>query len=316
MTPAYDPQQALIEDVFVNELNMSFPMQGRKWLRLLEEHPDFGLRIKPNLNLNAAHLGFQFSSNQLGLRGPVNRHGRGVILGTSFAMGFAVDDGRNWYDVPLFHKDFLNLGLPVGLRQMQAMLDQHYLGSSDIAVFLYHPNIWTACVDFDRWRASGQTLFSSMRWETDLALALEKSLAKVKAVMAGTDNQIIEMVDNRHYLLNANYAIFNPDKFSAAYADAALYLNAITSRFKKLIVMRVPVKEELATQYTSHEPLYNLRENHQRGWTAFKNLLAQMAPHAELYEDLLFSLSDYHPCDTHWNELGNDRFRQHLLPLI
>jgi len=312
----HDPRQALIEDIFINNLNMAFPMQGRKWLRLLEEHPDFGLRIKPSLKLGEAYLGFQFSSNALGLRGPANCHGKGVILGTSFAMGFAVDDGQNWYDTPLFHNDFLNLGLPVGLGQMQAMLDHHYAGSANTAIFVYHPNIWTTCADFARWQTSGQTLFESMRWETDLAAALDKSLAKVRAIETGAGGQIIEMLDNRHYLLNTNYATFNPDQFGACYADATTHLNAISARFKKLIVIRVPIKEELAAGHTPHDSLHRLCDNHQQGWAAFKEALSKTAPHAEVHENLFFSLTDYHPYDTHWNENGNNRFREHILPLL
>ena len=316
MTQANDLQK-LIEEIFIDSFNMSFPLQGRKWLSLLEEDRRFGLRIRPDLDLDRSHLGFTFSSNRLGLRGPCAAAGPGVIFGTSYAMGFAVDNGCNWYDDPLFHKEFLNLGLPVGFSHMREMLDQHYTGPGETGVFLYHPNIWTFCVDFARWQASGQSLFDFMRWQTGLEAALEKSLARVRATTpTGMDGQIIEKIGDRHYLFNPNYALFNPDKFAIYYATGADDLKQISRRFKRFIAIRIPMKEELAADLTAHHALVRLTENHRAGWAHFKSVISEAAPGAEFYDNLPLTLTDYHPCDTHWNEGGNACFQRHLLSIL
>ncbi|MCR6660058.1 MAG: hypothetical protein NVV72_12225 [Asticcacaulis sp.] len=309
-----DDLQRLIETMFVDSLNMSFPLQGRKWLALLEEDRCFGLRIRPNLDLDRTHLGFTFSSNHLGLRGPCATAGPGVIFGTSYAMGFAVDNGLNWYDAAVFNAQFLNLGLPVGLRQMREMLDQYYTGRGDVAVFLYHPNIWTFCVDFARWQESSQPLFSFMRWQTNLETALEKSLAKVRATsLTRVEGQIIEMIDGQPYLLNPGYAPFNPDKFAGSYAEATGDLQRICRRFKKFAVIRIPMKEELASKLTGLEALGRLTENHLAGWAHFKAEIGRAKPDAVFYDDLPLTLAHYHPCDTHWNADGNACFQNYLL---
>lgn len=64
----------------------------------LQQDSISGIRIKPGICLNRRTLGFTFNSNALGLRGPAACNGKGVIFGTSFAMGFAVGVGYNWYD--------------------------------------------------------------------------------------------------------------------------------------------------------------------------------------------------------------------------
>ena len=291
-----------------------FPCRDGSGWHCWEEDRRFGLRIRPNLDLDRSHLGFTFSSNHLGLRGPCATAGPGVIFGTSYAMGFAVDNGSNWYDAATFNARFLNLGLPVGLHQMREMLDHYYTGRGDVAVFLYHPNIWTFCVDFARWQESSQPLFSFMRWQTSLEAALEKSLGKVRATtLTGVEGQIIETINGQSYLLNPGYAPFNPDKFARSYATAADELKRICRRFKKFAVIRIPMKEELAANLTGHEALGRLTENHLAGWTHFKAEIGRVKPDAVFYDDLPLTIAHYHPCDTHWNAEGNACFQNYLL---
>ena len=80
------------------EINYRAPLQARRWIKLLKPHPVYDFLIKPNLKLPISKLGFLFSSNRLGLRSPDNISANTVFIGTSFAMGFAVNNGENWYD--------------------------------------------------------------------------------------------------------------------------------------------------------------------------------------------------------------------------
>jgi hypothetical protein len=121
--------------------NFSNPLYGRKWLRLLHDDPISGIRIQPNLELPPRVLGFSFRSNSLGLRGPDDVHAPNVVFGTSFGMGFAVDNGLNWYEKCLDNQ-WLNLSLPVGIRQIEALFDAVYQGPAQTALVLYHPNLW------------------------------------------------------------------------------------------------------------------------------------------------------------------------------
>ena len=93
-----DLDDAVLDEVLFDSLNLAFPLWTRKWLALLETDADVGIRIKKDLKLGREVLGFSFSSNRFGLRGPCDPTSSTAVFGTSYAMGFSVDDGDNWYD--------------------------------------------------------------------------------------------------------------------------------------------------------------------------------------------------------------------------
>ena len=113
---------AVLDEVLFGSLNLAFPLWTRKWLALLDSDADVGIRIKKDLKLGREVLGFSFSSNRFGLRGPCDPTSSTAVFGTSYAMGFSVDDGDNWYD-GLFRHGAMNYGLPVGLREFEILFD-------------------------------------------------------------------------------------------------------------------------------------------------------------------------------------------------
>ena len=51
-------------------LDLTQPLQVRQYLRLLREDRLTGIRVRENLSVPKRRLGFSFSSNRFGLRGP------------------------------------------------------------------------------------------------------------------------------------------------------------------------------------------------------------------------------------------------------
>lgn len=159
--------------------NFSNPMYGRKWLRLLREDPVSGIRILPNLDLPSRNLGFSFRSNSLGLRGPSNVSAPNVVIGTSFAMGFAVDNGLNWYEKCLDGM-WLNLGLPVGMRQIEALFNAEYQGPARTALVLYHPNTWMQTRVLEPCHTRGVSTFKAMSWQVGFWPCLKLYLRRLR----------------------------------------------------------------------------------------------------------------------------------------
>ena len=81
---------------------------SHRWIDLLVDDDRFGLAMKPNLSLNEAELGFSFSTNCMGLRGPRATEADDVICGTSYAFGVGVNEGNNWWELSdIFADNFL-----------------------------------------------------------------------------------------------------------------------------------------------------------------------------------------------------------------
>jgi hypothetical protein len=311
------PSDELLEEAFFRSFNMTAPLQARKWLALLEEHPHFGFRLKPNLELPGNYMGFSYASNGLGLRGPCRTDGQGVILGTSFAMGFAVNNGDNWYDDSRFSDNFLNLGLPVGAAQMRCMLDHLYSGSSEIGVFIYHANVWEISTGFYKWSTQDIGAFQAFNWNTDLEKCLDKTLEKIKSFRQkfGTEHTI-KRLDGADYLLNYNYARFSPEKNAVRYDEIASEFRAMLERFERVVVLRIPTKEEVAAASCEDERLAPLVESHQAGWSFFKQSITGLPKPVTLIDSSGFTLADFHPFDTHWNSRGNRTFKNIALAAI
>lgn len=142
-------------------------MQARRWLMLLRHDEVSSIRIVPDISLPMSVLGFTFSSNHNGLRGPSDEYAETIILGTSFAMGFGVDDGCNWYDA-FPSKGYFNASIPVGPRQWNSILNSCFKGKRTTALFIYHPNIWQHAINYEKLHVSKKTAFEYFNWKTGL----------------------------------------------------------------------------------------------------------------------------------------------------
>jgi hypothetical protein len=290
-------------------LDFFLPTQTRKWLALLEPDSRCGFRIRTNLDLPAGELGFSFRSNALGLRGPAAVGGGGVCLGTSFAMGFTVDNGENWYEQCLLPQEWLNLGLPVGEGQLESLLELHYEGAAETALVVYHPNFWYYAQRYAGWATSGQDVFSYFRWQTDPAACekLEQSMLMMRRMKAAKGLALECRLDGLDYYLET--ALWNFDfRAGAEFAErAAGTWRRMLSRFKRCLVVRFPIKQEVWPSEGRNQALRATLDNYAEGWSRFAGAMSAL-PNTDCVECPGFGLGDYFPLDGHWNATGNARF--------
>lgn len=281
-------------------LNFSNPLLGRKWISLLQHDKAVGIRILPNLNLRKRYLGFSFRSNEFGLRGPSNIYAPNLIIGTSYAMGFSVDNNYNWYDF-LNSKNYLNIGIPVGAKQFYNLYKELYRGDHSMLLILYHPNFWIVGKSFEGIKSN---IIEEKAWKTDFYSSLKLYKKKYKAYFLNDTSLEIKYFNHRNFLFNNRYAWF--DFEDKEFIEEQLkYWNLIVSKFKKIKVYRVPIKEQFLKNNV-------LNENYDRGWNIFYENTLQ---HSNIQVfDLVnkFDLLDYLQFDTHWNKSGNLKMYQNL----
>lgn len=308
-----EPNDAVLEEVLFRSLNMASPLQTRKWLSVLETTDETGILIGRNLDLQSDVLGFRFTSNRHGLRGPCDTNASTVVFGTSYAMGFSVDDGDNWYDDGLFRRGALNLGLPVGLREFEILLNRLHTGPCETAVFFYHPNIWSHHFSYASWRQSGQSTFEHFRWDMTLTGALERT-GRMIEVMRGkaAGRPIVAEIDGVYHLLNPCYSRFDIDRHRAIYDAGSATILGVLRRFRRVLVFRIPTKEELSVRHLEYAPLVALRINHLDGWRYFETKVVSRLANCVVHDGAGYSLTDYLPCDTHWSREGNSKMKELL----
>jgi len=286
--------------------NYSLPWQARKWLLLLEDCPILGFRIRKNLDLPESELGFSFRSNSLGLRGPEAQDGEGVAFGTSFTLGYAVDNGQNWFECCLAGRRWLNLGFPVSVHQWEWLLHYRYRGGGDWAVVLYHPNFWLNAATFVEMEASGKNVWEFYRWRTEwwycLWLEMKKRRKIARDLAAG---HLATVPHGGHeYLVDLRYCRFDFTRQAALVADSLAIWARMLARFRRVYFFRVPMKAELAASHLPSPALAETVKNHHEGWKTLQQLTHA---NARFCDDEAFTLDDYHPQDVHWNERGNAR---------
>jgi hypothetical protein len=286
--------------------NYSLPWQARKWLLLLEDCPILGFRVRPSLDLPESSLGFSFRSNSLGLRGPEARDGEGVALGSSFALGYAVDNGDNWFERCLTRRRWLNLGFPVSVHQWEWLLNYHYRGSGDWAVVLHHPNLWLNAATFLEMMASGKDAWTFYRWRTEwwycLWLEMKKRRKLARDLAAGHLVRVPHQGED--YLVDLRYCRFDFARNAALVEDVVAIWTRLLARFRKVYFFRVPMKAELAAARLPSSVLEETVRSHREGWTALQRIAH---PGLRFCDDEAFALEDYHPLDVHWNTRGNAR---------
>ena len=298
-------------------LDFTKPFQGRKWLSLLQEDPVSGIRIKANLNLPSDYLGFSFDSNNCGLRGPCGENAQAFVLGTSYAMGFAVDNGQNWYDQLLREDLWLNLGLPVGPSQWHALFRTIRHSAADLALFLYHPNTWAHALAYQRWEHSGGSVFNLFGWKTDLWNCLKLTRRRIserkRQLQQGT--QVLVSQDSSQWLLNSTYSILDLAKTGSELDIAANATNLLLDDFPQVICVRVPIKEQLIPAEYINDHFGRSLGHYDEMWSYTKRVLSK---HRNIvFRELEgFELSDIYGFDTHLTTDGNQRLRHSLRELL
>ena len=306
------------EKIFADSFNYTYaPLQVRKWIKLLENDSKTGFRIKKNLSLSKDYLGFTFCSNNLGLRGPADTNGKGVIFGTSFAMGFSVDNGANWYDRKFFSKRWLNLGLPVGSAEIKNLYRGCYRGDHSMALLLYFPNFWIYDKRYIKRRKSSLGLIEFMDWKMEYIDCVQLTLERYKQFKSNIRGGkfIILEHNGNEYLLDGCFSHFNPEDNIAILDEGLLNWKEILQEFKKVFIVRIPAKENTACKYVNNYYLDRQKDEHTKAWVYTKENLNKLG-NAVFLEPDIFELDDYHPCDSHWNVKGNKKFSDYIVNIL
>lgn len=298
-------------------VNFTNPVNGRLWLRLLQADPRHGLRFRPEIAVGKRVLGFSFRSNRFGLRGPASPEAPNVLLGTSFAMGLSVDEGENWYDRLLDPARWFNAAMPVGPHNQSALLEDLYRGSGDTLLYLYHPNLWKTAQGYLAASAQGRSIFDVMRWKTDsasIALLFPKWVSKEMA-KAARGLSHYRRVEGQLMHFNAGYCRIDPVADRVLIERVQADLAALFARFRQVIVLRVPIKEELGAMAGFSPRLRALAENYDTMWSLFRDA-APGHVQAVALPPSAFEFGDFLPYDTHWSAAGNRRFAALARPVL
>lgn len=298
-------------------VNFSHPLNGRRWLSLLTPDPRHGIRFRPNLSLDRQELGFSFSSNELGLRGPASPEAAQVLLGTSFAMGLSVNEGDNWYERILEPGLWFNAAMPVGPLNQIHLLEDLYTGDGSALLYLYHPNLWKTAQSYLTAHREGRDIFRVMRWRSDRISTLKmipRWLVK-EGAKASSGLSHYAHIDGQSWYFNASYCNLDIEKSKILFDTVSRHLDQLFARFRKVIVLRIPIKEEIAADRGFSHRLTALGHGYDRFWDAFR---ARLAPHVEAFalQRDAFEFSDFLPYDTHWSARGNATFCRLAAPLL
>jgi hypothetical protein len=294
-------------------MDFFLPLQTRKWLQCLVEDPVSGLRIIPGLKLDADVLGFTFASNDLGLRGPANPEAPNVVLGTSFAMGFCVDNGDNWFELCLDPGEWLNLGLPVGAGHLAALMTHLHTGKRGTALVVYHPTFWPYTRQYLALARSGLGAFDFFGWKTDKKACLDLQLGTLarRKEKIRTGQALSISHKGREYFVDATILRYD---FNSAWDDFLAGLSfweTMLTGFEKVIVVRAYTKQELCPSRFENRELLAAKANYQLGWALFKKFLGPL-PGIRFHEPRGFGLEHHLPLDGHWDGSGNALFAEQV----
>lgn len=305
---------------FATPGNYKNPFVVRRWIRVLEKDPQTAFRIRPSLALGRRELGFSFASNSLGLRGPEAVEAKNVLLGTSFAMGFGVDCGSNWYELCLDPAHWLNLSLPVGPVQLQALMKRHHVGPRGKALVMYHPNFWKYAHHFDVYArsAGGRDVFAYFCWYTglmDCSRVAAKLPVKLAREIARQDMLLFETRRGVH-LLDTRYCYIRREEHEAIFESAGALWNGMVREFDEVCVVRVPSKQDVAVSRCRQPKLLRLRENSDENWEHFKEALSSRKRVSFHDVSAEFDVDDYLLWDGHFNETGNRKLAKLVLAAV
>ena len=296
-----------------HSINLQDPLQGRRWLQLLVPDPGCGFRLQPQLDVPQSTLGFSLRSNRFGLRGPDDDQGDNVILGTSFAMGIAVNNGENWWELGLPNAGWMNLGLAVGFREWNDLLGRFYRGNFQRAWLLYHPNFWAHCRMYERWRQNGQEIFEALRWRRDLVgcdqLKARRIWRRPRLIRSGRLLKISH--GGLPMEIDAEYTHLELEQSRDLFERNLRILGEILSRFREVNIVRIRAKQEAVPPADGNEVLAATCHGYDRWFEATRAGLAHL-PQVRVLEEPAMGLENFHARDSHWNSQGNRRFASWL----
>jgi hypothetical protein len=271
---------------------IQFPPKSTEWLKVLADDGYSNLTFIPNLSLDAKKLGFSLRTNQHGYRGEFFSGQKYTCLGTSFGAAVGVSDEEAWFNNVC--KGVCNLSFPCSNQQHLDRVKE-ISGKRDTLIYIYHPNVLITSLSFFNHRLVGGSYFDYMGWKVrlspyDYSKFFVKLLSKIlsRRVTFRFSKYKLFMLDRKY--CKSSYPI------SFVNQEAGI-LNEIFSLYRKVYVVRVPIREEIGL---SIESCY-----FDNKWNDFCSLSSKPD-----YIDLksFFELSDYHSLDNHWNVSGNSKF--------
>jgi hypothetical protein len=293
------------------QVNLSSPKYSTEWLRAMKPSLRYGLSFRENLSLDRKTLGFSFRSNSYGLKGPDNVHSDTIICGTSYGLGIGVDEGANWYDLNDCISDYFNISFPVGTQNHLNRLEDLYKGNHKNIIYIYHPNLWVTSLGFRDADQAGMDVFSFKKWKTDWFSTLKLKLMHPIKMIVRLKRKNIRLIKLlKVFQVNTRYSYINKIKYSKFISSEINLLSKLFKKFDNVLILRVPIKEQLIPKKYSCSKLKELNNNYDELWGGFvKEILKDNTQNINI-SDLTdkFDLSHYHPFDTHWNAKGNELF--------
>lgn len=297
-------------------ISFANPLSARAWLSLLNADKYLGLSLKKNIKeTNRNKLGFTFSSNEIGYHGKYNPNADNVILGTSYAMGFGVDEGCNWYELSEdFLNNYFNLGMPVSPQNHLNALNQFYEGDYKKLIYIYHPNIWITALGFYLADELDMDIFKYKKWRSDyislIRLVPRWGLKAVRNRVKRFD--LTEVVQTVRYKVSSQYSYYNISNCESYTYKILEHFKELFNRFDSVKIYRVPIKEQILFLSTSNEKLRHININYDALWEIYVDTITSANPNVQIYDLTTqrygFDMSDYLPNDTHWSPSGNQKF--------
>lgn len=294
-------------------LDLTKPLQVRKWLRFFENDEVTAIRLKKNLSVeDCKQCGFSINSNNIGFRGPANSYGGNLVVGTSFAMGICVDNGFNWWDnlENSIFKNTLNIGFPYGMTQALGAFKEYYKGSCENLFIIWHPNFLEQEVKFKNIKNYKNSI-QELRWKTGwldcLLLTLKLHLKKTNLIKS---NRLIPLKNNGKifYLDNLYCYIDRKKRFSELNASISC-INEIAKKFKNIFMIRVQTKQDVIHGYKESKHFNFIQGYYNDLWKTYCSEMLSVNKKIDTVEYVDANISDFHVYDNHWNESGNKKFQ-------
>ncbi len=302
----------------MKKIDFSNPILGRKWLSLFQSSLRFGLRFEKNVDIGSEYLGFSFTSNKFGLRGPCDVSANTVLSGTSYAMGMSVDKGYNWYELSPRFCEVFNIGMPMSMVEQSNVLNKYFVGNRSHLIFIYHPNFWLIAKQFFNSRNSKKDIASFMSWKTSqkyLPKLLIRWILKT-FVKRLTSKVLYRKIDAQKIKLDTIYSKVDISADMNFVSCEMMAINDLLASFDKVTIVRVPIKEQIYWKQTSDKRLDSLIRNFDDNWRLFTSNVEKEFSTLDLVASNKFSLAHYLPFDTHWNRRGNRVFHDSITEFL
>jgi hypothetical protein len=228
-------------------------------------------------------------------------------------MGLSVNNGENWYELSEKLETSFNIGMPIAPRNQINLLNDLYKGDYEHLIYIYHPNLWKTALQHDSALKHKIDIFKYTKWEKDYLKSLKLYIKYQKNyfIKSCLNKHISYVYNKEKYYFTEKYSYLDIKSNITVIDEQIQILNQLFSKFKKVTIIRVPIKEEIGLKYIYSSELARLKNNYSDLWRYFKNTLPKNNYNITSLEDY-FVIDDFLPTDTHWSKKGNQTFYKYL----